>query len=122
MRTKALAVLLGGFLGCGCLVQVDETGDPEEAFRRAREEAVSLQGTPGPAHEAKVLVYDLKSKELVRVSVPLWLAHKIARENHGDEGMGIHGKVDFAELEKAGRGASVEINDESGERVLVWLH
>jgi hypothetical protein len=121
MRTKAVAVLLGGLLGTGCLVQVETTSDPEGFFQKGREEATHLQGVPGRAHEARILVYDSRKKELLQVCVPLWLAHEMADdESHGESSLHLKGKVDLAALEKAGRGASVEVNDEGG-RVLVWL-
>jgi hypothetical protein len=122
--TRIVGVLLGAALGAGCFVQIDHTAHPERAFEEAREEAARFQGVPGRAHTVKVLVYDPKDEKLIRVSVPLWLARKMADQDKGDadEISGrLRGHVDLGELEKAGRGALVEVEDDGGERVLVWL-
>ncbi|HWX23935.1 MAG TPA: hypothetical protein VN083_02785 [Vicinamibacteria bacterium] len=126
-KIRLLAVLLGATLGSGCIVEINHTTDPSGAFREAREEAARIQGLPGRAHNVKVLVYDPHEEKLIRVSVPLWLARKFAEDEKGDkdDAQGISGRlrghVDLGELEKAGRGALVEVEDDGGERVLVWL-
>ena len=58
---------------------------PAPAFARgARGGRAADQGRPGPARAVNVLVYDPDEGELVRVSVPIWLAKKI--EEHADHG------------------------------------
>src|SRR5260221_3605696 len=74
----AAAVLLAG-LTSGCLVEIDRVADPGAAFAQARREAARFQGRPGPAHHVNVLVYAHDDGQLVRVSVPMWLARKVAR-------------------------------------------
>jgi len=76
----------------------------------------------------QVLVYDPSDGELVRVSVPLWLARKAADEADFDLGEELGEKLEgrlrgirLSELEKVGRGALVEVEDEDGTQVLVWL-
>lgn len=133
-RKPSLAVVaLAGLLGTGCLVQVEHLGDPRLRFAEARREAVRVQGRPGPAKELNVLVFDAREEKLVRVSVPMWLARKISRrvESNGEAGAGgesedpaeraIRRHVDLRAIEKAGLGILVEVEDDDGEQVLVWL-
>jgi len=123
----ALVVLLAGFAG-GCLVEVDKVADPAPAFAQARREAARYQGRPGPAHRVNVLVYDHDEGQLVRVSVPMWLARKIARDRDGfevdlggDAGESLTRHVRLRDVEKAGLGVLVEVEEEGGDLVLVWL-
>lgn len=121
-----------GVVSAGCLVQIETVRDPSAHFERARREAERLQGRPGPAHELNVLVYDADDRKLVRVQVPMWLARKIAnkvdwdedRRGDGDEERvkrALRRHVDLRELEKAGLGILVEVQEDGGEQVLVWL-
>ncbi|HSB62170.1 MAG TPA: hypothetical protein VLI67_10645 [Vicinamibacteria bacterium] len=129
-RTQtALLVLLAGVAG-GCLVEVDEVADPAPAFAQARREAARYQGRPGPAHRVNVLVYEHEEGQLVRVSVPMWLARKIARDRDGFEldlgedaraGERLRRHVRFRDVEKAGLGVLLEVEEEGGDLVLVWL-
>jgi len=134
MRTSSLAVAaLAGLLGAGCLVQIEHLRDPRPRFAEARREAARLQGRPGPARELNVLVYDAGEQKLVRVSVPMWLARKVGRRVEGGRdggwadasddpaGRAIRRHVDLREIEKAGLGILVEVEDDDGEQVLVWL-
>ncbi len=121
-----------GLTSAGCLVQIETVRDPTPHFERARREAERLQGRPGPAHELNVLVYDADDRKLVRVQVPMWLARKIAnrvdwdeeRRGDGDEERvkrTLRRHVDLREIEKAGLGILVEVVEDGGEQVLVWL-
>ena len=128
MRGRLVAATLGALLGCGCLVQIDHhVADPNAAFREAKAEAARYQGRPGPAHEVNVLVYDPSEGDLVRVSVPLWLCKKFdGKVDFGDDGedraaRAVRRHVRFSDLEKAGLGTLVEVEEDSGEQVLVWL-
>ena len=127
----AVAVLLAG-LTSGCLVEIDKVADPRASFAEAHREAARFQGRPGPAHQVNVLVYDQGEGQLVRVTVPMWLARKIAHHEDGadfdlggDEGALAGRKVKqhvrFEDLEKAGPGILVEVEEDGGDRVLVWL-
>jgi hypothetical protein len=109
----------------GCLVNVRQVDDPAPAFAKAHAEAASVQGTGKPG-SLNVLVYDPTDHALVRVSAPLWLVRKAGDIAIGDE-EGDEGKQ-FARLclrpenlEKAGRGVVVEVDEEQGDHVLVWL-
>jgi len=126
-----LAVALG-LVAAGCLVQIETVRDPRPHFERARLEAERFQGRPGPAHELNVLVYDADDRKLVRVQIPMWLARKIAKkadwdeERRGDDDeerakRAVRRHVDLRDIEKAGLGILVEVVEDSGEQVLVWL-
>jgi len=129
MRRGLAIAILGALLGAGCFVDVRHVEDPGPAFRKARAEAEALAGRTGPARSVQVLVYDPGDKELVRVSVPMWLARKLAKEGDwasdeegGDKvGRALHGRLDLRDLERSGLGTLVEVEEEDGEQVLVWL-
>jgi hypothetical protein len=125
----AAAVLLSG-LTSGCLVEIDRVADPGVAFAQARREAARFQGRPGPAHHVNLLVYDRDDGQLVRVCVPMWLARKVARHEGGfDADFGGDGRAEqkvkrhvrLEDIEKAGLGILVEVEEDAGDRVLVWL-
>ena len=71
------ASIVAAALTGGCLVQIDHVADPGPAFRQARAEAARLQGRPGPAREVNVLVFDPSDRQLVRVSLPMWVCRKL---------------------------------------------
>jgi hypothetical protein len=119
----ALSLLLGG-----CFVSIRKVSDAGPELAKARAEIQQLARTPGRAKSVEVLVYDPSDGELVRVGVPLWLARRAADEADFDLGEELGEKVEgrlrgirLAELEKVGRGALVEVEDEDGTEVLVWL-
>jgi hypothetical protein len=111
-------VLLAAILQAGCLVHVERVDDPTAtaAFRTARAEALQYQGRPGPARQLNVLVYDPGDKEMVRVSVPMWLARKAAGRVDWDAR-----RLRLEDIERAGLGILAEVDEEDGEQVLVWL-
>jgi hypothetical protein len=125
MRGRLGAAVLGCLLGAGCFVNVSHVSDPEPAFRKARAEAESLAGRRGPARSVQVLVYDPGEHELVRVSVPMWLARRLAKEGDWDEDdsvqRALHDRISLEDLERSGLGTLVEVEDEDGEQVMVWL-
>jgi hypothetical protein len=129
----AAAVLLAG-LTSGCLVEIDRVADPGAAFAQARREAARFQGRPGPARQVNVLVYGHDDGQLVRVCVPMWLARRVARhEGNLDVDLGgdrraeekaeerVKRHVRLEDIEKAGLGILVEVEEDAGDRVLVWL-
>jgi len=129
-RIGLLAVVVALF-GWGCFVEVTKVRNPEPLFREARAEAARHAGRPGPAHELNVLAYDPSDHELVRVSLPMWLVRKADR--HGDwdldldDARGERAKrclkrhLRLQDLEAAGPGILVEVEEDDGEQVLVWL-
>jgi len=77
-----------------------------------------------------VLVYDPQDGKLIRVSVPMWLAKKFDRAewkdvelDHETEDVGriLRRRIRLADLEKAGLGTYVDVEEDDGEQVLVWL-
>jgi hypothetical protein len=119
----AAALLLGG-----CLVEIRRVDDPRPAFKEARAEAAGLQGRPGPAHRVHVLVFEESDRKLVRVNLPLWLVRKIDKDGEldfGDEAEdlaeGVRPRLRLEDIEKAGLGILVEVEEEGGDQVLVWL-
>ncbi len=101
------------------------SGDAAHAFAKARAEAAKVQGTGQPGH-LNVLVYDPDDQELVSVGAPLWLVRKVGdvalSDDAGDEGTRFARLCLKPEnLEKAGRGVLVEVDEDDGEHVLVWL-
>jgi hypothetical protein len=133
MRTGLAAVGLGALLGTGCFVDVSHVSDPEPAFRKARAEAEALAGRQGPARSVQVLVYDPGERELVRVSVPMWIARRIEEESDWDEIeldesdggdralRALRGRISLKDLERSALGTLIEVEDEDGEQVMVWL-
>jgi len=133
MRIRALAVaLLGASLATGCFVSVTHVANPAAAFDEARADAARHAGKPGPARSLQVLVYDPGDRELVRVSLPMWIVRKLEHEadwdddEWDDEGgdkvrHALRGKLSLRDLEKAALGTLIEVEEEDGEQVLVWL-
>ena len=134
---RARALLAAALLGCfevGCLVQIEHVGDASREFAAARGEALRVQGRPGPAKEFNALVFDKSEHKLVRVSVPMWLVRKVAKhaqdgdddraERDGDEdyaARAVRRHVSWQEVERAGLGILVEVQEDDGAQVLVWL-
>ena len=130
MRRSAVLVL-AALLQAGCLAKIDHTTDPTAAFQEARTEALRFQGKPGPAHRLNVLVYDPGDHEMMRVSLPMWLARKAASHVDLDDARGAEGnaagaarhlrRLRLEDIEKAGLGILAEVSEDDGEQVLVWL-
>ena len=129
MRRSAI-LILAAVLQAACLVQVQHVADGTAAFREARAEALRYQGRPGPARQLNVLVYDPDDRELVRVSVPMWLARKAAGHVDWDVELDasdeeavrrLNRRLPIEALEKAGLGILAEVDEDDGEQVLVWL-
>jgi hypothetical protein len=121
-----LAVIAATTVSAGCYVDVEKVSDPGPAFAKARAEAARIEGRPGPPDSLEILVYDQRESQLVRVSLPMWVVEKI-----DDEGIDIDLDDDTAErvrshlrvrdLEEAPLGPLVEVDEEDGDQVLVWL-
>jgi hypothetical protein len=132
-RWAVVAVAAAAVVETGCLVQITKVSDPRPIFQQARLEAQRLAGRRGPAREVNVLVYDPSDRELVRVSVPMWLVTKMDRHvDWHDANVEIDDdterivrratrRVKLDDLAKAGLGTFVEVDEEDGEQVLVWL-
>jgi hypothetical protein len=133
-RSAILMVATAALLETGCLVQITKVADPGPIFQQARLEAGRLAGKPGRAHEVNVLVYEPDEGQLIRVSMPIWLVKKL--EQHADRGdididldddearhvrRVLKRRLRMEDVEKAGLGTLVEVDEEDGEQVLVWL-
>jgi hypothetical protein len=134
-RAGLLGLVVAGLsLGeAACLVQITHVTDPRPIFGEARAEAERLTGQPGRAHELNVLVWNHGDRELVRVSLPMWIVRKAERHIDwdddafdGDRRAKDHVReamrhVRLEDLEKAGVGILAEVEEEGGDQVLVWL-
>jgi hypothetical protein len=128
-RAAILMVAMAAVLETGCIVQITKVTDPKPLFEQARLEAGRYAGRPGRAHEVNVLVFEKDEGQLIRVSVPIWLVKKL--EEHTDIDTGdadldhvrrvVGRRLRVEDLEKAGLGTLIEVNEEDGEQVLVWL-
>jgi hypothetical protein len=132
MRIRGLAVvILGACLASGCFVSVTRVANPAAAFDEARAEAARYAGRPGPARSLQVLVYDPGDRELVRVSLPMWIVRKIEHEADWDDEWddqggdkvrhALRGRLTLRDLERSALGTLIEVEEEDGEQVLVWL-
>jgi hypothetical protein len=122
-----LACVVLALSSAACLVDIrHDVDDPNPAFRKAREAAARVQGANGSPHHLNVLVYDASDRQLVSVSAPLWLARKVGslalHDEHDDTGIAFARRcLDPANLDKAGLGVLVEVEEDEGDQVLVWL-
>ena len=123
----------------GCLVNISTVSNPDRYFEEARRNAAAVAGRPGPAKELRVLVYDADERKLVRVEVPLSLVLRLAEHGFDDDfdlddmdfchsgGRGCDEarrklkKFRGKDLEKLPLGLLVEVNEDEGERVFVYL-
>ena len=124
-----LAIVVALFTSA-CLVNVEQVSDPSAAFARARAEARKVQGRRGPAHQLNVLAWDPRDQELVRVSIPMWLAREAAGDGELDLDLDddqaklerrLKKRVTLEQLEQASLGTLLEVEEHDGERVMVWL-
>jgi hypothetical protein len=129
-----LAIAALGLGEAACLVQITHVADPRPIFGEARAEAERLTGRPGRAHELNVLVWNRDDRELVRVSLPMWIVRQAERHIDWDDDAAFDGDrrakdhvrkalrhVRLEDLEKAGVGILAEVEEEGGDQVLVWL-
>jgi hypothetical protein len=129
--TLALVLLaLSGCIG----VQIHRgVRDPEAYFERAEREIARLarlrEDRPGRVHRLHVLAYDRRDGELVRVSVPLWMAElavdigEHADRDHHDIDIEERYDVDWRalrRLDRFGPGLLAAVTSDR-DRLLVWL-
>ena len=128
------------FTSVGCLVNVTRVSNPDRYFDEARRAAAAVAGKEGPARELRVLVYEPDERKLVRVEVPLGLVRRLASDGEFDWDFDFD-EDDFCgrpsrgcnearkrlrkfrgrDLDKLPLGVLVEVNEDDGERVLVYL-
>jgi len=128
-RASLAGILVAAVLAAGCLVEVEKVDNPRAAFATARAEAAHVQGRPGKPGHLEVLVYDRAEGQLVRASLPMWLVHKaddgdeldLDFDEGGEAAKKVRDRLSLKDIEKAGRGILVEVEEEDGDQVLVWL-
>jgi hypothetical protein len=130
MTSRLLAVVAAALLGAGCLVDIHQVSDPEPAFAAARREAALVEGRSGPPESLNILVYDRKEARLVRASVPLWIVDELDEEEidlggeidlDDETAQHVHRHLRLGDLKDAPLGPLVEVDEEDGDQVLVWL-
>ncbi len=131
-RSAILMVAVAALLETGCIVQITKVADPRPIFQQARLEAGRDAGKPGRAREVNVLVYEPDEGQLIRVSLPIWLVRKMEHHVDWDDidvddedaehvKRVLKRRIRLEDIEKAGLGMLVEVDEEDGEQVLVWL-
>jgi len=130
-RARMVPLAALALLQAACLVEIRHVRDAEATFRAAREDVAREQGRPGRPHRINVLVFDPSDGELVKVSLPLWLARKVQGHIHWQDDRGgdagdrvarrLARRVTVDDLAKAGRGLLADVEDDDGSQVLVWL-
>ena len=132
---RLLAITGLALIMTGCFGLHIESGvhDPEAYFARAQREIERL-GEYGPgrhhrAHTLCLLVYDRGERQVVRLSVPIWIVEagldagmRESADRH-DSGLRKRYDVDWRaikDLASFGPGLLVSIDDEK-DRVLIWL-
>jgi hypothetical protein len=124
---RLLAVMATTALSVGCLVDIEQVSDPGPAFAEARAEAARVEGRRGPADRLEVLVYDREDEQLVRVSLPMWVVEKMDDDDEIDIDLDdetaahVRSHLKLSELKDAPLGPLVEVEEEDGDQVLVWL-
>jgi hypothetical protein len=125
-------------MSTGCLVNVTRCSDPDPYFKEALRSANAVAGKSGPADRLHVVAYDSDERKLVRVSLPLnWIGRfgDLNVDLDLDDFNGICDRDSDAcrdarrklrrfrssDLGRLPLGPIVEVNDEDGERVLVYL-
>ncbi len=137
LQRLAIAAALA-FTTVGCLVNITHVSNPDRYFDEARRSANAVAGREGPAKELRVLVYDANERKLVRVELPLSLVRRLSDnqdfdwdfDDHDFCHSGSRGCADARrklrkfrgrDLEKLPLGPLVEVTEEDGERVFVYL-
>jgi hypothetical protein len=126
-RASRAGILAAAVLAAGCLVEIEKVDNPRAAFAKARSEAAHVQGRPGKPGHLEVLVYDRAEGQLVRASLPMWLVHEmddgddLDLDEGGEAARRMLDRLRRKDIEKAGRGILVEVEEEGGDQVLVWL-
>ncbi len=120
----------------GCFVlQIQENVEyPSRVFKQAWKEIREIQTKyperNGRAHRMNIIVYDGESRDLVRISVPMWLVNLglktgLKYAEHGIEKPSHYVDVDWEKLghlSELGPGLLVEVSDlEENTHVLIWL-
>lgn len=124
--TRVLAVVAAALLGVGCYLEIDTVDDPDPAFAEARRQASRVEGRPGPPKHLRALVYDHEEGELVRARLPVGVVETMGDDEIdlelGEEAEGrLRARLRSCDLKNAPLGPLVEVDEEDGDKVLVWL-
>ncbi len=140
MPQRLAITLTLAFATSGCLVNITHVSNPDRYFDEAMRNAKAVAGQQGPAQELRVLVYDADERKLVRIELPLGLVRRLTRDSEFDWDFDF-GDHDFChsgsrgcsearrklrkfrgrDLEKLPLGPLVEVTEDDGERVFVYL-
>jgi hypothetical protein len=137
LQRLAIASFLA-FSTSACLVNVSHTSNPDRYFDEAMKAARAVAGEEGPAKELRVLVYDADDRKLVRVEIPLGLVRRLAADGDFDWDLDDHDicrsggrgcsemkrklrRFRGKDLDKLPLGPLVEVTEDDGERVFVYL-
>lgn len=139
MRQRLAVILSLAFASAGCLVNISHVSNPDRYFEEAMRSARAVAGRAGPARELRVLVYDADERKLVRLELPLGLVRRLTRNAEFDWDQDFddefcdssrHGcsearrrlrRFRGQDLEKLPLGPLVEVSEDDGERVFVYL-
>jgi hypothetical protein len=126
--SRLLAVTAAALMSAGCFVgvEIEDVIDPGPAFAEARAEAARVAGRPGPAGSLHILVYDRAEGQLVRASLPMWIVEKMDDEEidldlNDETAERVRSHLRLSDLRNAPLGPLVEVEEEDGDQVLVWL-
>jgi hypothetical protein len=129
--TRVAVVALLGLVQAGCLVHVTHVSDPGRAFARARDEAVRDGARRGRPSHLNLLAWDPGDREMVRVSIPLWLLENVQGDVDWDDFDGDHHDGErwrrrtrglrWEDIARSAPGILLEVTEDEGDRVLVWL-
>lgn len=134
-KTQVVIIVLTPLFLCACLSFniIENVKDPSRYFKKAHRQIEEIHkqypNREGRPHHINLLIYDGSDRDLIELTVPLWLADgcvdlgksmaEIEHESDFDE------KYDFdweaiEDLGQLGPGLLVEIEDEK-DRILIWL-
>jgi hypothetical protein len=125
---RLVPLLAAAAAATACLVDVERVSDPAPAFAKARAQAERAQGRSGPPARLHVLAWDPDDGRLLRVSLPMWIVREMDEhdgidldDEASDVAERVKAKLRWRDIEKAGLGILVEVEEQDGDRVLVWL-
>jgi hypothetical protein len=138
MFQRLAIVALAACTSAACFVNISRVKDPDRYFAEAMKSARAVAGKEGPARELRVLVYDADEEKLIRVEIPLGIVKRLADGRDFDWDFDDHDvchsnskgcremrrklrKFKGEDLDKRPLGPLVEVTEDEGERVFVYL-
>lgn len=136
MIKRNLIILLLIFIFSACYIEIKENvGNPEPYLQKAIKEAERAERDSfwkGRASSLNIFVYDKESKDIVKVSVPIWffnlcvdIAEDFSHEPSKDFRIPSNWDCDFdfhalKKLSKLGPGLLMEVKGENS-LILIWM-